>query len=64
MKQYTDQELLDVCDRMPEDLKKCGVKTEADGTGVVDLGDFIINYGRALLQDASGTAQDAPGASK
>lgn len=49
--EYTNQQLLDICDRMPEELKKCGVTTAEDGSGTVDLGDFIINYGRALIAD-------------
>lgn len=51
MKEYTNQELLDICDRMPAEQKGCRVSTNEDGTGNVDLGDFIINYGRALLED-------------
>jgi hypothetical protein len=49
--EYTNQQVLDICDRMPDELKKCGVTTGPDGTGTVDLGDFIINYGRALIAD-------------
>lgn len=51
MKEYTNQQLLDICDKMPEEQKKCGVTTLEDGSGTVDLGDFIINYGRALIAD-------------
>lgn len=48
MKEYTNQELLDICDRMPPEAKGCRVDNE---TNTVDLGDFIINYGRALIAD-------------
>jgi hypothetical protein len=51
MKEYTNQQLLDICDNMPEDQKKCGVTTLEDGSGTVDLADFIVNYGRALLTE-------------
>lgn len=51
MREFTNQELLDICDNMPDDLKKCGVTTAEDGSGTVDLGGFIVNYGRALLTE-------------
>lgn len=36
---------------MPTELKGCRVTTDENGQGTVDLGDFIINYGRALIAD-------------
>lgn len=48
MKEYTNQDLLDICDRMPPEHKGCSVNAE---TNEVNLGDFIVNYGRALLED-------------
>lgn len=50
MKEYTDQDFLDIVDSMPEDQKRCSVNTAEDGTGTVELGTFIVNYGRTLLQ--------------
>lgn len=46
--EYTNQQLLDICDRMPPEAKGCRVDSEKN---TVDLGDFIINYGRALIAD-------------
>lgn len=47
---YDKQFFLDFVDAMPEEQKKCGVNTLPDGTGTVDLGDFIVNYGEALVK--------------
>jgi hypothetical protein len=46
---YDRQFFLDICDAMPDEKKKCGVSTLEDGTGTVDLGDFIVHYGEALV---------------
>lgn len=45
---YSKQFFLDFVEKMPDDQKKCGVNTDEDGTGSVDLGDFIVHYGFAL----------------
>lgn len=50
-KQFTDQDLLDIVDKMPADQKGCSVHTAEDGTGTVDLRNFIINFGRTLLEE-------------
>ena len=47
---YDNQFFLDFVDAMPEDQKKCRVNTLPDGTGTVDLGEFIVNYGSALVK--------------
>ena len=52
---YDKQFFLDFVDAMPEDQKKCGVNTIEDGTGTVDLGDFIVNYGQALVAHLQAT---------
>lgn len=52
---YDKQFFLDFVDAMPEDQKKCGVNTLPDGTGTVDLGDFIVNYGEALVKHIQST---------
>lgn len=45
---YDKQFFLDFVENMPEEHKKCGVNTAEDGSGTVDLGDFIVHYGQAL----------------
>lgn len=47
---YDNQFFLDFVEKMPEDQKKCGVRTLEDGSGTVDLGDFIVHYGKALVE--------------
>lgn len=47
---YDKQFFLDFIDRLPEEHKKCSVKTNEDGTGTVDLADFIVHYGEALVK--------------
>lgn len=47
---YDNQFFIDFVDAMPEDQKRCRVNTLEDGTGSVDLGEFIVNYGQALVK--------------
>lgn len=48
--EYDKQFFLDFVEKMPNEHKKCGVNTNEDGTGTVDLGDFIVHYGQALVK--------------
>lgn len=48
---FTDQDFLDIVDRMPADQKGCSVHTNEDGTGSVDLRHFIVNFGRVLEKE-------------
>lgn len=47
----TDQDFLDIVDKMPAEQKGCSVHTNEDGTGTVDLRNFIINFGRTLEKE-------------
>ena len=47
---FDKQFFLDFVDAMPAEHKKCGVTTNEDGSGNVDLGDFIVYYGEALVE--------------
>lgn len=47
---YDRQFFLDFIDTLPEEQKKCSVKTNEDGTGTVELADFIVHYGEALVK--------------
>lgn len=47
---YDKQFFLDFVDAMPAEHKGCRVNTNEDGTGDVDLGDFIVHYGEALVK--------------
>lgn len=58
---YDKQFFLDFVDAMPGDQKKCGVNTSEDGTGNVDLGDFIVHYGLALLEKFKVDHEDSCG---
>lgn len=46
----TEQEMLDLIDAMPPEHKGVSVETKEDGTGVVHMKEFLIHYGRALLE--------------
>lgn len=47
---FTDQELLDIVETMPMEHKGVSVETKEDGKGVVHMKEFIIHYGRAVLE--------------
>lgn len=47
---YDNQFFLDFVDKMPAEHKGCRVNTNEDGMGNVDLGDFIVHYGKALVE--------------
>lgn len=47
---YDKQFFLDFVEKMPDEHKQCGVNTGEDGKGTVDLGDFIVHYGEALVK--------------
>lgn len=47
---YDNQFFLDFVEKMPAEQKGCRVNTNEDGTGNVDLGDFIVHYGKALVE--------------
>ena len=47
---YDNQFFLDFVEKMPDEHKGCRVNTNEDGTGNVDLGDFIVHYGKALVE--------------
>lgn len=55
------QWFLDFVDAMPADQKSCGVSTNEDGTGNVDLGDFIVHYGLALWNEFKKEHEDSCG---
>jgi hypothetical protein len=58
MSDYTDEFFLNLVESMPPEDKRCSVHTGEDGQGTVELRDFIINYGRALVAHIDGNKKE------